>query len=136
MRKSLLILSFLFLLSASLPAQSKEVTTLRKKVKDLEKRIERLEKLILKKQRVPLYYDTTTIKKSNSKPLFADIHNWRRLEIGMKDTTVKRILGEPTRITAGKYTAIWWYEWRGSRQYKIGHVAFDNRKRLILWVEP
>ena len=137
MWKSLLIILSLFVFTFNSAGQESEVTKLKKRVADLEKRVARLENLYLRNNHRINFKDS--LFKINGKKLKDPSHSlerWRKLQIGMKDTKVKKILGEPTRITAGKYTAIWWYEWRGKRQYKIGHVAFDNRKKLILWVEP
>ncbi len=136
MRKSLILILFL-VFTFSLTAQDKETEALKKRISSLEKRVERLEKMLGTKARLPFRKTTSVNKKEEkAKPKYTFLTNWRRLKIGMKDTTVKRILGEPVRITEGRYTAIWWYEWQENRRYRIGHVAFDHRKKLILWVEP
>ncbi len=136
MRKSLLIFLILIFAQTLSPAQNKEIITLKKRIADLEKRITRIEKLMRLKRKMAFNLDSIYSKRRKSSEPFKNIKNWRMLKIGMRDSTVKKILGEPTRISAGKYTTIWWYEWRDNRNYKIGHASFDNRRKLILWVEP
>lgn len=113
-------------------AQQDEIDSLRYEIEELKTKLfeleARLNKLRLKRK---------TIKEGNaekSKP-YMIIENWRKLKIGMKQRDVKKILGEPTRVSAGRYSYIWWYEWVEKR-YRIGHVSFDNNKKIVLWVEP
>lgn len=63
---------------------------------------------------------------STSSDLSQDLTNWRRLRRGMTMDQVRRILGEPRRISGGIVT--YW-------EYVNGRVEFLN-DRLSAWTEP
>ena len=137
MGKSLLVILIFVLPFYCSVAQTGKIKQLEKRITELEKRVEKLEGLLPKRKNSKLFLQKASGKlRKETGDLFKNVKNWRKLEIGMKDSVVKKILGSPTRISAGKYTKIWWYKWRDNRTYKIGHAAFDNRHKLILWVEP
>lgn len=48
-----------------------------------------------------------------------DIANWRKLKLGMSQTSVREALGEPDRIDASKYFIYWYYA-------NGGRVKFDT----------
>jgi outer membrane protein assembly factor BamE (lipoprotein component of BamABCDE complex) len=56
--------------------------------------------------------------------------NWRNLEIGMKETQVTKLLGEPVKIIKGVKT-FWYYpNMYGS------YVSFDEKGAVNAWKEP
>jgi len=133
-----LIISVCFFISAFLFtensfAQQTKLDSLRREIRKMKSEIVRLEAELDSLQ--PKIKNRTGKKPKTELLPYKDLKNWRSLEIGMKQDKVKNILGEPTRITAGKYSTIWWYEW-GNGRYRIGQLSFDSRKILVLWVEP
>ena len=56
--------------------------------------------------------------------------NWRRLEVGMDETKVQSILGDPTKIIKG-IQDLWYYP-----NIYGGYVSFDKDGKLAGWNEP
>jgi len=56
--------------------------------------------------------------------------NWRSLEVGMKETQVTKILGEPVKVIKGVKT-LWYYP-----NLYGGHVSFDEKGSVSAWKEP
>jgi protein-disulfide isomerase len=56
--------------------------------------------------------------------------NWRCLEVGMKETRVTKILGEPVKVIKGVKT-FWYYP-----NIYGGHVSFDEKGAVSGWKEP
>lgn len=117
-------------------AQQEEIDSLKKEVRAVKEQILRLE---MRLDSLASLIDTAKASKSvarnNSLHLYKESENWRKLKVGMSVAQVEKLLGAPTRITAGRYSKIWWYEWVDER-YHNGHVSFDKNEKLILWVEP
>ncbi|RMD51482.1 MAG: hypothetical protein D6830_00295 [Ignavibacteria bacterium] len=131
MRRVNLIILLMTFISFPLQGQDAKLDSLRKELHDLKIHLLKIESELNKLSREREIPEAEKIKLFP----YRSLKNWRKLEIGMKQSKVKEILGEPTRITAGKYSTIWWYEWMDKR-YRIGHASFDNAKKLVLWVEP
>ena len=90
---------------------SEEFIYLNDKIKKLERRIEQLENKNSKTSGQTYQY------KSNTKPI-------RTIEIGMSETRVKMILGEPDTVNkSGMVGEFWNYE-------GIGSVTFDTRGKV------
>lgn len=131
MKRAIFLFLLILLVSFPVKGQDAKLDSLRNELKDLKLRLLKIESELNKISREKEIPEQEKIKLFP----FRSLKNWRKLEIGMKQDKVKEILGEPTRITAGKYSTIWWYEWMDKR-YRIGHASFDNAKKLVLWVEP
>ena len=56
--------------------------------------------------------------------------NWRSLEVGMKDTQVTKVLGEPVKVIKGVKT-FWYYP-----NLYGGYVSFDEKGAVNAWKEP
>lgn len=57
-----------------------------------------------------------------------DRSQWRKLQRGMSKDDVKKLIGEPGKVSVGKYYEFWYY---GG-----GSVTFDSKGRLDSWNEP
>jgi hypothetical protein len=57
-----------------------------------------------------------------------DRSQWRKLQRGMSKDDVKRLIGEPGKVSVSKYYEFWYY---GG-----GSVTFDAKGRLDSWNEP
>jgi hypothetical protein len=62
-------------------------------------------------------------------PAGQDKTQWRKLQRRMSKDDVRKLLGEPLRISAGRYGESWGYS--GS-----GMATFDSKGRLDFWLEP
>ncbi len=62
-------------------------------------------------------------------PAGQDKTRWRKLQRRMSKDDVRKLLGEPLRISAGRYGESWGYI--GS-----GMATFDAKGRLDFWLEP
>ena len=104
-------------------SQQEDISTLRQKNAALEAKVKELEALI--KQ--------CTEARNNQ---FSEDHgwqskkNWRSLEVGMKDSQVTKILGEPVKVIKGVKT-FWYYP-----SMYGGHVSFDDNGSVSGWKEP
>jgi hypothetical protein len=58
-----------------------------------------------------------------------DRTQWRKLQRHMSKDEVRKLLGEPLRISASRYFESWQYS--GS-----GMATFDSKGRLDFWMEP
>jgi outer membrane protein assembly factor BamE (lipoprotein component of BamABCDE complex) len=57
-----------------------------------------------------------------------DRSQWRKLQRGMSKDDVKKLIGEPGKVSVAKYYEFWYY---GG-----GSVTFDSKGRLDSWNEP
>lgn len=63
-------------------------------------------------------------------PVPSDKVNWRKLQMGMSEGNVEKLLGSPSKVDAGSFT-IWYYGQPG------GDVTFDGKSRTVMrWHEP
>jgi len=106
-----------------LPARENEVSQLQQKILDLEGRIKKLE--ILLKQ-----CDEYHKRETKNRYGWQNKKNWRKLKIGMRESKVKNILGEPVKIIRGVKT-LWYYP-----NIYCGYVSFDEGGSLSGWNEP
>ena len=130
-RLNLIIYVFLMIVSISfnsflnnpLSAEEDESVKLRQKIADLESRIQYLEALL----KVYIQPENTQTNPSFG---WQNTKNWRKLEMGMTETKVQSILGEPIKTIKGVRT-LWYYP----AIYR-GYVSFDENGQLIGWMEP
>jgi outer membrane protein assembly factor BamE (lipoprotein component of BamABCDE complex) len=57
-----------------------------------------------------------------------DRSQWRKLQRGMSKDDVRKLLGEPGKVSVAKYYEFWYYAG--------GSVTFDSKGRLDGWNEP
>jgi len=106
-----------------LPARENEASQLQQKIIELEDRIKKLE--VLLKQ-----CDENHKKQTKDRYGWQNKKNWRKLKVGMKETEVKTILGEPVKIIRG-VKILWYYP-----NIYCGYVSFDKDGSLTGWNEP
>jgi hypothetical protein len=109
--------------SQPIHAQDEEVFQLRQKISELEAKMEKLEGLL------------NECIASRKKGIADDYGwqnkmNWRKLEMGMSQTQVRTILGEPTKVIQGVKT-LWYYP-----NIYGGFVSFDKSGNIVGWNEP
>jgi hypothetical protein len=61
-------------------------------------------------------------------PAEKDRSQWRMLQRGMPKDEVKKLLGEPVRISVSRFYEFW--------DYLGGSVTFDGKGRVDSWSEP
>jgi hypothetical protein len=117
------LFALLALFSQPVQAQDEEILQLRQKISQLEAKIGELEGLL--KECV----------ESREKGL-ADEYgwqnkmNWRKLKMGMPQSQVLSILGQPTKVIKGVKT-LWYYP-----NIYGGFVSFDQSGNIVGWNEP
>jgi hypothetical protein len=116
-------LLFLSFLAHPLQAEDDETVLLQQKIDELELRIEQLEEQLRESMEFREMVETGGFGWQN-------MMNWRKLEIGMPETEVRSILGDPIKIIKGSRT-LWYYP----SIYK-GFVSFDQDGNLTGWNEP
>lgn len=104
-------------------AEETEVQMLQNKISRLEERIQCMEALVNEyllrdKTEMAVVYEWENKK------------NWRKLEYGMTEDQVQKILGDPAKMIKGVRT-LWYYP----NKY-CGYVSFDENGRLSGWNEP
>jgi hypothetical protein len=104
-------------------SQQEDISTLRQKNVALEAKVKELEAL-LQQCREARNKQVSEAQGWESKK------NWRSLEVGMKDTQVTKILGEPVKVIKGVRT-FWYYP----NMYG-GYVSFDENGSVSAWKEP
>ena len=60
--------------------------------------------------------------------------NWSYLKKGMSTEQVRRLLGDPGKITSYSFCTYWQYGKYG--EYELGWVSFDSNGRLTIWYRP
>ena len=104
-------------------SQQEDLSTLRQKNAALEAKVKELEAL--------LKQCTEERNKQFSEDRgWQSKKNWRSLEVGMKETQVTKILGEPVKVIKGVKT-FWYYP----NMYG-GYVSFDEKGSVNAWKEP
>ena len=114
------VLALLSLPAQPLHAQEEEISQLRQKITELEGRIKELEGI----------RSETRKKQMADQYAWQNKKNWRKLEVGMEETQVKTILGEPIKVISGVKT-LWYYP-----NIYCGYVSFDENGHLAGWNEP
>ena len=123
MKKSMLFCFVIILLSSSLFGdQSAEIKKLEARVLELEKRVEKLEALLE-------HSGTSKIEVTDK---WKNRSLWRQLKVGMTESQVKSLLGEPRKINGGRILTYWYY----SKQTWHSTISFDDSGRIYGWTEP
>ena len=104
-------------------AEDGDVPQLRDRIAELEARVKHLEGLLERCLVTDQGDGTVKYGWQNKK-------NWRKLEIGMDEKKVQRILGEPVKVIKGVQT-LWYYP-----NYYCGYVSFDESGQITGWNEP
>jgi outer membrane protein assembly factor BamE (lipoprotein component of BamABCDE complex) len=96
-----------------------------------ETRLEKLEQTIQLLDRRVGTLEEQLRQRSANPSVAQDKVNWRKLQRGMSEGEVEKLLGSPLRVEGGPYTT-WYY---GDRI--AGSVTFDGRSRTVYsWNEP
>ena len=111
----------LFNLSAL--AQEEDLSQLQQKIAELELRVKELEGFL--KASKELQQNASILKFG-----WQNTKNWRDLKIGMNESRVKEMLGQPVKIIKGVKT-LWYYP-----NIYCGYCSFDENGNLIGWNEP
>jgi len=64
----------------------------------------------------------------SSTPAAKDRSQWRRLERKMPKDEVKKLLGDPVRISVSRFYEVWFYDG--------GSVTFNGKGHVDSWSEP
>jgi len=104
-------------------AQQEEISKLRQENTALEAKVKELEALL--KQ-----CTEERNKQFSEDQGWQSKKNWRSLEVGMKETRVTKILGDPVKVIKGVKT-FWYYP----NMYG-GYVSFDEKGAVSAWKEP
>ncbi len=104
-------------------AQESESSELQQKIFELERRIDELEAELATCRK-------TSVEQTGLQFGWQNTKNWRRLEIGMPESQVRTILGEPVKVIKG-VKILWYYP-----NIYCGYVAFDRSGQLTGWNEP
>ena len=95
-------------------------------------RLEKLEETVRMLERRVTALEQQLRQRSALAPIPADKTNWRKLQKGMSEGEVERILGSPTKVDALGPFITWYYG-----DLVAGQVRFDGRSRMVFgWVEP
>ena len=116
-----LIVSLLFLCGfndvSAQPNLEAKVEKLEHTIRALERRIEALEEQLR--------------QRSSRTPVASDKMNWRKLQRGMSEGEVEKLLGSPARVDAMGAFTFWHYGDHG------GRVTFEGGSRTVYaWSEP
>jgi outer membrane protein assembly factor BamE (lipoprotein component of BamABCDE complex) len=76
---------------------------------------------------VPPADSAQTSQNSGQAPT-VDRSQWRKLQRGMSKDDVRKLIGEPGKVSVAKYYEFWYYAG--------GNVTFDAKGRLDAWNEP
>ena len=114
---------FSLALASPLFAEQEDISTLQQKNAALEAKVKELEALL--KQCVE-----ARNKRFSDDQGWQSKKNWRSLEVGMKETQVTNVLGEPVKVIKGVKT-FWYYP-----NLYGGYVSFDEKGSVSAWKEP
>lgn len=64
----------------------------------------------------------------SSMPAGKDLSQWRKLKRRMSKDDVKKLLGEPERVSVSRFFESWYYG--------AGSVTFDGKGKVDFWSEP
>ncbi len=97
-----------------------------------ESRIEKLEEAVRILDRRVATLEEQLRQRSSTPGTPSDKANWRRLERGLSEAEVERLLGSPTKVDAFGSFTIWHYGYPAG-----GQVQFDGRSQTVRgWQEP
>jgi outer membrane protein assembly factor BamE (lipoprotein component of BamABCDE complex) len=97
-----------------------------------EPRVERLEEMVRSLERRLSNVEEQLRLRGAVTSIPSDRTNWRKLQKGLSETEVEKLLGSPARVTAFGPFTVWYY---GARPG--GEVTFDGSSRTVTgWREP
>lgn len=98
---------------------------------NIEIKVEKLEQTIIALERRVEALEGQLRQRSAPPPIALDKLNWRKLQRGMTEGEVEKLLGSPARVDAMTAFTLWHY---GDRR---GQVTFEARSRTVhAWSEP
>lgn len=129
-------------LSAQRSSGSSEAA-LRRRVVQLENRVLQLEQEIARMRELSEAQAPALARAGATRPASAHLilaeregwrrrENWRRLQLGLSELDVRRLLGEPDRVIVDRFTSIWIYPTRNAARVAFGLEG----GRVEGWAEP
>ncbi len=98
----------------------------------VEPRIEKLEEAVRVLERRVATLEEQLRQRSSTSGVPPDKANWRRLERGLSQPEVEKLLGSPTKVDAFGSFTVWHYGYPSG-----GRVQFDGRSQTVSgWQEP
>ncbi len=98
----------------------------------VDPRVEKLEEAVRILERRVATLEEQLRQRSAAPPIASDRVNWRKLQMGMSEGDVEKLLGSPAKVDAFGPFTIWHY---GSPPR--GEVRFDGKSRTVTgWHEP
>lgn len=110
----------LFLAIEDAPAQSA-----------VEPRLEKLEEAIRVLERRVATLEEQLRHRAAAPTMPPDRASWRRLQKGMTEADVEKLLGSPSKVDAYGSLTVWRYGYPAG-----GQVRFDSRNLVNAWSEP
>lgn len=99
---------------------------------NFESRVQKLEETIRVLERRVADLEEQLRERSAPAPVASDKVNWRKLQKGMSEGDVEKLLGSPSKVDAFGSFTIWHYGYPSG-----GRVQFDGRSRTVEgWHEP
>jgi hypothetical protein len=96
-------------------------------------RVQKLEEAVRVLERRVADLEERLRERTASAPVASDKANWRKLQRGMSERGVEKLLGSPTKIDASSvFQTVWYYG-----DPVGGSVKFDaNSRKVVAWREP
>ncbi|WP_185752252.1 hypothetical protein [Pseudomonas fluorescens] len=119
---------YLFALSVLLFASSGQVFA----QSSAESRVDKLEDTVRTLERRVATLEDQLRQRNAAPSIPPDKANWRRLQKGLSEADVERLLGSPTKVNANLAFTTWEYG-----DSDGGYVQFDAKSRTVMgWYEP
>jgi hypothetical protein len=97
-----------------------------------ESRVEKLEKTVRLLERRVATLEDHLRQRNAALSVLSDKANWRKLQKGLSETDVEKLLGSPSKVDAFGSFTIWHYGYPSG-----GQVQFDGTSRTVRgWHEP
>lgn len=97
-----------------------------------ESRVDKLEETVRILERRVATLEEQLSQRKTALPTPKEKVNWRRLQRGLSEADVERLLGSPTRVEANPGFTVWYYD-----DPDGGEVHFDSQSRKVEgWQEP
>ena len=95
-------------------------------------RVEKLEETVRLLERRVVALEDKLNQRNAAPPVPSDKMNWRKIERGISQGDVEKLLGSPSRVEASVAFTTWYYGVRGRAQ-----VTFSSRNGTVVeWIEP
>lgn len=97
-----------------------------------ESRVEKLEETVRLLERRVATLEDHLRQRNAALSVLSDKANWRKLQKGLSETDVEKLLGSPSKVDAFGSFTIWHYGYPSG-----GQVQFDGTSRTVRgWHEP